>query len=411
MISKRYYYYAGLIILALVLPACGQRNTTTTPAALEFVAPAVEPEVITGQAYVERIEILKFDTTPVQIVVAAMGDLPDTCTNIGSVTQRRDLDRSTLWVEIETVRAANDACQNKVSAFEERIPLDVYGLLAGTYAVNVNGATGMFWLAEDNLPLPLEGRAAVESVTVQASVTDPTRPLVIIEGVLPDACTQVSDVRQAVEAMSGEVRMEVVTSRPRDAACAAQLVAFAETVVLDTGGLRAGEYIVSVHGVTQTFALSVDSMVIAPTPTPSPTPMPTPTPAPTDAPGDGPPVAPVPPPLPTAIPDDNLVVQSVRLSSMDLRVTGTSPVRATVTARGVLPDTCSAPGPIEQRVDVDARAIWVTVNISHPRDAVCETASRSFEEQFELNITGLPAGTYTVDVNGITGSIVLGVGN
>lgn len=405
MILKR-YYCAGLIILALALTACGQRNVTPTPAALEFAAPAAEPEVITGQAYVERIEILKFDTTPVQVVVAAMGDLPDTCTQIGAVTQRRDLDRSTLWVEIETTRTASDHCQNTVTSFEERLPLDVYGLPAGTYAVNVNGATGMFLLAADNLPPPLAGRAAVDGVAVQVSASDPTQPVALIEGSLPDACTQVSNVQQNTDVVQGVVWVEVITSRPRDAACAAQLIAFAETVKLDTGGLLAGEYVVDVHGVRQPFTLTIDNLVVAPTPTAVPPvePVAAATPAPavtlTDA-----------PPLPTATPDANTVTQRIRLSSMNLQVFGMSPVRATVTVKGVLPDSCSRPGPIEQRADVAARTIWVTVNISRPRDAVCETAALPFEEKIELNLTDLPAGTYTVDVNGIKGSVVLGVSN
>jgi inhibitor of cysteine peptidase len=41
-------------------------------------------------------------------------------------------------------------CTQIVVPFEESIPLDVVGLPAGTYTVDVNGVTGSFTLDVDN---------------------------------------------------------------------------------------------------------------------------------------------------------------------------------------------------------------------------------------------------------------------
>ena len=41
-----------------------------------------------------------------------------------------------------------------IAPFEETIPLEVYGLSAGTYTVDVNGVQGSFVLEIDNIFLP-----------------------------------------------------------------------------------------------------------------------------------------------------------------------------------------------------------------------------------------------------------------
>jgi hypothetical protein len=55
-------------------------------------------------------------------------------------------------VEITTVRDAEAVCAQVLAPFEERIALDVYGLPAGTYTIDVNGVTDSFTLDVDNAP-------------------------------------------------------------------------------------------------------------------------------------------------------------------------------------------------------------------------------------------------------------------
>jgi inhibitor of cysteine peptidase len=51
------------------------------------------------------------------------------------------------------------------------------------------------------------------------------------------------------------------------------------------------------------------------------------------------------------------------------------------------------------------------ISTTRPADAICTQVLGSFEETIALEVEGLPAGTYTVDVNGVIGSFTLDVDN
>ena len=106
------------------------------------------PTATTGLAPVEEIEIVIFELFPVQIHVIARGNLPDPCTKISEVLQEKGGD--TFFVTIKTYRSPG-FCIQILAPFEEIIPLEVYGLPAGTYTVDVNGVQGTFDLEVDNI--------------------------------------------------------------------------------------------------------------------------------------------------------------------------------------------------------------------------------------------------------------------
>jgi hypothetical protein len=78
------------------------------------------------------------------------GYLPDGCTEIDEINKSFDQQTKTFDVEITTVRRADKVCTEQTVPFEKNIPLDVYGLPAGTYTVNVNGVTDTFTFESDN---------------------------------------------------------------------------------------------------------------------------------------------------------------------------------------------------------------------------------------------------------------------
>jgi len=179
----------GAIVFTLLLTSCGQPAESPTPrptplptatvtkqkqtATPTEVAPeptqkptAVEGGVITGEAVVESIEILLLESFPIQVHVVARGNLPDSCTEISEITKGRD--GNTFRVTITTSHPADKMCAEMLVSFEEVIPLDVYGLSAGTYTVDVNGVTGSFILDVDNV-LP-EGEAPSAGLPDPASV-------------------------------------------------------------------------------------------------------------------------------------------------------------------------------------------------------------------------------------------------
>jgi inhibitor of cysteine peptidase len=56
---------------------------------------------------------------------------------------------STSFITIKTYRSPG-FCIQVLAPFEETIPLEVYGLLANTYTVDVNGVQGTFDIEVDN---------------------------------------------------------------------------------------------------------------------------------------------------------------------------------------------------------------------------------------------------------------------
>jgi len=119
-------------------------------ALLAFSIVACSPGVESAKASVESIEILILESFPVQIHVVARGHLPDDCTEIGEITRERQ--GNAFLITITTARPANVACAEMVVSFEEVISLDVLGLPAGTYTVDVNGVRDSFELTVDNVP-------------------------------------------------------------------------------------------------------------------------------------------------------------------------------------------------------------------------------------------------------------------
>jgi len=98
-------------------------------------------------APVEEIEIVILESFPVQVQVIASGNLPDPCTEIYEINQERE--ENTFFVSIKTYRPPGP-CIQVLAPFEVKIPLNVYGLLAGTYTVDVNGVQTTFDLKVDN---------------------------------------------------------------------------------------------------------------------------------------------------------------------------------------------------------------------------------------------------------------------
>lgn len=139
--------FVGLVV------AFGCVATPTAGDVPTAYVPATEPSddgVVEGMAPVEDIDILILESFPVQVTVVARGNLPDGCTTIDEVTQERD--GNTFRATITTVRPVGIECTLALEPFERVITLDVYGLPAGVYTVDVNGVSDTFELTVDNVP-------------------------------------------------------------------------------------------------------------------------------------------------------------------------------------------------------------------------------------------------------------------
>lgn len=101
-----------------------------------------------GLASVDEIDILILESFPIQINVIVKGNLPDPCTEISEVLQEKE--GNTFFITIKTY-SFSGFCIQVLAPFEEIIPLEVYGLPAGTYTVDVNGVQDTFDLLVDNI--------------------------------------------------------------------------------------------------------------------------------------------------------------------------------------------------------------------------------------------------------------------
>jgi len=100
-------------------------------------------------AHVNEIEILILESFPLQVHVVAKGYLPNPCTQIDQIIKSREANDFTVTIKTKT---SPGPCIQVIQPFEETIPLDVYGLPAGTYNVNVNGIEDSFTFDVDNIP-------------------------------------------------------------------------------------------------------------------------------------------------------------------------------------------------------------------------------------------------------------------
>jgi len=116
------------------------------------LAPVNEIEIVIFELFPVQIDVIARgnlpdpELFPVQIDVIARGNLPDPCTEISEVLQERE--GNTFFVTIKTYRPPG-LCIQVLAPFEVKIPLNVYGLPAGTYTVDVNGVQDTFDLEVD----------------------------------------------------------------------------------------------------------------------------------------------------------------------------------------------------------------------------------------------------------------------
>lgn len=99
------------------------------------------------------------------------------------------------------------------------------------------------------------------------------------------------------------------------------------------------------------------------------------------------------------------------VESIEILILESFPVQVLVRVRGNLPDSCTDIDQINQRSGLENNAFWVEITTVRPTDKACTKAPVPFEETISLVVYGLPAGTYTVDVNGVSGTFTLDVDN
>ncbi|UGV40122.1 protease inhibitor I42 family protein [Methanococcoides orientis] len=117
----------------------------------DMITDVDDTEYIIRDAMVDDIEIFMMESFPLQVSVSATGYLPDGCTVIDEENIEVTRDGNTFNVALKTKRPTDAMCTQALVPFEVNIPLEVYGLEAGVYTVDVNGVTDTFEFTMDNV--------------------------------------------------------------------------------------------------------------------------------------------------------------------------------------------------------------------------------------------------------------------
>lgn len=114
-------YMLILLLLIVALPLSAQQDN-----------------VISDTAVLSSVEA---ESSEEGITVTVRGDFPDSCTELGEVSQTVETEGSEInvIVTIETSRPADVMCAQVLTSFETNFVLDTSDLAPGTYTLTVNG--------------------------------------------------------------------------------------------------------------------------------------------------------------------------------------------------------------------------------------------------------------------------------
>ena len=101
---------------------------------------------------VQSLNLIFQETFPLELEIVITGTLPNACHSLDPFTVEQAGEQFTIPLT-STPSDAID-CAPAPAPFQETVPLDIYGLSAGIYTVDVNRALARFELPIDNAPVP-----------------------------------------------------------------------------------------------------------------------------------------------------------------------------------------------------------------------------------------------------------------
>jgi inhibitor of cysteine peptidase len=131
-------------------PASPVQTVNQSPEPVGTKSSPITPDHSSENVYINDIRINIMESFPLQVSVTVFGDLPDGCTSIVDSTAKFD-NENTFEIHIYTDRPEDLMCTQALVPFEETIPLDVNGLPAGKYTVNVYQLSDTFEFQTDNV--------------------------------------------------------------------------------------------------------------------------------------------------------------------------------------------------------------------------------------------------------------------
>ena len=139
------FWTMGWLALGVICASCSIRQDTLPPG-----SPIPdEGRVVFDEAVVEEVSVIFLESFPLQVRVTASGYLPNPCSWVEEVTVERN--GQDFKVRILKGHHVGEICIQVEEAFEQSFALDVYGLSAGEYTIDVNGVQTEFTFTQDNI--------------------------------------------------------------------------------------------------------------------------------------------------------------------------------------------------------------------------------------------------------------------
>ena len=204
----------------------------------------------------------------------------------------------------------------------------------------------------------------IYQVEVEVGVGSPIPVHVIVNGDLPDICSQVehTEIQQ-----DGSNFIITLYATPEVEGCLKDTLPFKMGIPLNVIGLPAGSYSVTVNGSRADFELGTGTQASS---------------------------------QPTA--DTPIVKDDIQVENVIVDIGRGSPLPVHAVVSGNLPNACAHLG--EVRLHRDETTFFVRLVAYAPPQNDCNEDSIPFRLEVPLNIVNLPEGPYVVNVNGATAS-------
>lgn len=106
--------------------------------------------IVPGYVYLHRVETIVTASFPVQVLLKVSGNFSSGCGGFDQINQRMQSNKFEIAMH-HVLIPPGIFCTAALVPFEKIVPLQVYGLPAGTYEYSINGElTGTFSLSKDN---------------------------------------------------------------------------------------------------------------------------------------------------------------------------------------------------------------------------------------------------------------------
>jgi len=118
------------------------------PVLIQPATPPGAPQSDTGEAIIERVELVYVNDFPRYMTAALYGNLPDACSQIDSAEALRT--GTTFYIQMTTSHMANARCAPQATPFVQEVNLDMTGLPSGNYKVVAGSVSSTFaWEAPE----------------------------------------------------------------------------------------------------------------------------------------------------------------------------------------------------------------------------------------------------------------------